>query len=69
LKKLGVYDDVAEGKYRCFVCGRRINLENLGGLFKGRDGETHFVCNSAKCLHTVAEISAKIMREQKIDGT
>jgi len=60
LKRLGLYEGVAEGRFRCFVCGRRISLENLGGLFKSRDGEIHFVCNNMKCLAIVAEITSKM---------
>jgi len=60
LKRLGLYEGVAEGRFRCFVCGRRIDLEYLGGLFKSRDGEIHFVCNNAKCLAIAAEITSKM---------
>ena len=60
LKKLGLYDGVVEGRYRCFVCGRRITLENIGGLFKSRDGKINFVCNNMKCLMMAAEITSKI---------
>jgi len=63
LKRLGLYEGVAEGRFRCFVCGRRIDLENLGGLFKSRDGEIHFVCNNVKCLAIAAEITSKMRKE------
>jgi len=63
LKRLGLYEGIAEGRYRCFVCGRRIDFENLGGLFKSRDGEIHFVCNNAKCLAIAAEITSRMMRD------
>jgi len=62
LKKLDLYEDIAEGRFRCFVCGRQINLENLGGLFKSRDGEIHFVCNNARCLAVAAEITSKMVK-------
>jgi len=63
LKRLGLYEGVVEGRFRCFVCGRRIDFENLGGLFKSRDGEIHFVCNNAKCLAIAAEITSKMRKE------
>jgi len=63
LKKLGLYEGVVEGRYRCFVCGRRITLENIGGLFKSRDGKINLVCNDMKCLMIAAEITSKINRE------
>ena len=62
LKRLGLYEGVVEGRYRCFVCGRRITLENLGGLFKSRDGRINFVCNNMKCLMIAAEITSKMNR-------
>lgn len=60
LRKLNMYEDIVKGKYRCFVCGKEITLENLGGLFKSRDGKINLVCNDMKCLLTAAEISSKI---------
>jgi len=63
LKRLGLYEGVVEGRFRCFVCGRQINLENLGGLFKSRDGEIHFVCSNARCLAIAAEITSRMMRD------
>ena len=62
LKKLGIYNDVVEGRCRCFVCGRRITLENLGGMFKSRDGRINLVCDDIKCLFTAAEITSKLAK-------
>ena len=33
LKRLGLYEGVVEGRYRCFSCGRRITFSNLGGYY------------------------------------
>jgi len=63
LTRLGLYEGVVEGRYRCFVCGERITLDNIGGLFKSRDGKINFVCNNMKCLMTAAEITSKINKE------
>ncbi|RLG83078.1 MAG: hypothetical protein DRO40_05880 [Thermoprotei archaeon] len=63
LKRLGLYEGVVEGNCKCFVCGRRITLDNIGGLFKSRDGKINFVCNNMKCLMTAAEITSKINKE------
>jgi len=63
LKKLGLYEGVVEGRYRCFVCGNKITLDNIGGLFKSRDGKINFVCNNTKCLMIAAEITSKISKE------
>jgi len=53
LKKLGLYQDAAEGKARCHFCGAQINLDNVGGIFR-RGGQTYLVCNSIKCLYEAA---------------
>jgi hypothetical protein len=34
LKKLGMYEDAEAGRLRCYFCGRQVNLQNIGGLFK-----------------------------------
>ena len=60
LKRLGIYNDIIEGKYRCFVCGKKITLENLGGMFKSMDGKINLVCDDIKCLFIAAEITSKI---------
>jgi len=64
LRKLGLHEGVVEGKYKCFVCGRKITLENLGGMFRSRDEKINFVCDNIKCLITAAEITSKINRER-----
>jgi len=63
LRKLGLYEGVVEGRYKCFVCGRRITLENIGGIFRSKDEKINFVCDNIKCLITAAEITSKINRE------
>ena len=63
LEKLGLYKDVVEGKYRCFVCGEKITLKDMGGLFKSRDGKINFVCSNMKCLMIASEITSKTCRE------
>jgi len=68
LRRLGLYEDIAKGRFRCFVCGRQINLENLGGMFKSRDGGIHFVCNNAKCLFVAAEITSVMLEKQSSNG-
>jgi len=30
LRRLGPHDDAADGRARCFICGARVNLGNLG---------------------------------------
>ena len=62
LRRLGLYEDVAGGRCRCFACGRRITPEDIGGLFKGRDGKVNFVCSGVRCLVAAAEVTSRMSR-------
>jgi len=64
LIKLEVYENVLQGKYRCYVCGKVITIDTLGAFFKTRDGTLHFVCNDVKCLTTIIEVMKKLSHEQ-----
>jgi hypothetical protein len=58
LKKLGIYGDVAAGRLSCYVCGRHITMQNIGGIFK-REGRIRLVCNDIKCLYEAARLTAR----------
>lgn len=54
LRKLGLYEKLVEGRLHCSICGRRLSLENLGGIY--RDGDAvKLVCNRIECLVYAAE--------------
>ena len=55
-KKVGVYEDLAEGKARCLICERPVSLENLGGLIKV-GGRVRVVCEDPRCIWVAAKIS------------
>jgi hypothetical protein len=58
LKKLGIYQDVVEGRTRCYFCGRSVSMRNLGGLFK-HEGLIRLVCSDIKCLYEAAWLTAR----------
>ncbi len=58
LEKLGIYRDVAAGATHCYICGRPVAVESLGGLFK-HEGRVRLVCNDIKCLYEAARLTAK----------
>ena len=62
LRRLGIYRDVVEGRCRCFACGRRITMENLGAMFRTPDGRLHLVCDDVRCLLLAAEVTARLQR-------
>ena len=62
LIKLGLYDKVVNGEVKCFVCGRPINWNNIGGVFKSKDDSLHLICNNMKCLLIASQLSAEITK-------
>ena len=58
LKKTGIYQDVVAGRSRCYICGRSVTMQNLGGIFK-HEGQIRLVCNDIKCLYKAAALTAK----------
>ncbi len=56
LRKLGLYDDVVDGKVRCYICGRRITLDNIGGVLM-IDGKPALVCDKPSCIAKAALLS------------
>ncbi len=58
LEKLGIYQDVAAGRARCYICGRPVSVESLGGLFK-HEGQIRLVCNDIRCLYEAARLTAE----------
>ena len=56
LRRLGLYEDVVEGRARCFICGERLSLENLGGVLMV-DGRPVLVCDRPICIAKAALIS------------
>jgi hypothetical protein len=58
LRKLGMYEDAEAGKLSCYFCGKRIGLQNIGGLFK-HEGQVRVVCNNIKCLYEAAWLTAR----------
>lgn len=49
LKKLGLYDDVVNGRISCYICGRRLDLSNIGGIM-GVNGKPVLICDSYACI-------------------
>jgi hypothetical protein len=48
LKSLGVYNEVASGKFRCLYCGQIITIDNLNSIvpFEQQIG---FTCDARDC--------------------
>mgnify|MGYP001770631222 CR=1 FL=1 len=58
LRRLGLYERVARGEFKCAVCGEAVTLENLGGVYR-ENGMIKFVCSKITCLVEVARRISK----------
>jgi hypothetical protein len=58
LKKLGIYQGVVAGRFRCYICGKTVTMQNIGGIFK-HEGQIRLVCNVIKCLYEAAQLTAR----------
>jgi hypothetical protein len=58
LKKLGMYEDAETGRLRCYFCGRSVNLQNIGGIFK-HERQVRVVCGDIKCLYEAAWLTSR----------
>jgi len=62
-RRLGLHDKLVKGELRCFICGKPVNLENLGAFLRTGDG-IKVVCSDPPCILKAVEI-AKIYRTSK----
>ena len=63
LKELGMYEDAEAGRLRCYFCGRPVNLQNVGGVFK-HEGHARVVCNDIRCLYEAAWLASRKWHER-----
>jgi len=56
LDKLGILQDIIEGKVKCFICDKEINLSNFGGVVKIK-GNLKVICDDPVCIEAAIEIS------------
>lgn len=55
LQYLGVWDNLADGKLKCFVCKDKLSKDNFGMAF--RDGEKlETTCNKLDCIRKVTTV-------------
>lgn len=53
LMSLGVYESIQNGKCSCLFCQKVITFDNLGAIVP-INSEINFVCDSARCLSSMA---------------
>jgi len=60
LRKLGLYDKIARGELRCSICGQKLSIESLGGMYRDEKRDLKLVCDRITCLVRAAEEVASI---------
>jgi len=61
LRRLDLYDTIINGEARCFICGRSLSLDNIGGILSVK-GEVVLVCNKPGCIVKAAFLSEERYR-------
>ena len=59
LGSLGVLQDVTLGNARCVVCGRTVDIDNLGAVMPTPQS-TDFSCDDAYCVRAVTSQEAVV---------
>ncbi len=62
-RKLGLYDDLVRGTAKCFICGKRVTLRNLGAFLKTGDG-IKVVCDDSACLYKAVRIAEELSHRE-----
>jgi hypothetical protein len=58
LRRLGLYDDVVNGKAKCYVCGELLTLDSIGAIAMV-NGKPVLVCSKPSCIGKIALITSK----------
>jgi len=57
LESVGIFEELLTGSLSCAVCGRSVDLDNLGAVIPTRD-TARVVCDCARCIRSVTEQAA-----------
>lgn len=49
LRKLGIYQQISEGKFKCFLCKEKVTLQNIQYVFSKKH-RAAIICNKKECL-------------------
>jgi hypothetical protein len=58
LRRLGLYDDVVNGKAKCYVCGELLTLDSIGAIAMVNDKPV-LVCSKPSCIGKITLITSK----------
>jgi len=49
LKKLELYEDVVNGRAKCYICGRQLTLDTIGAIAM-LNGKPVLICSKPSCI-------------------
>ena len=49
LKKLELYEDVVNGRAKCYICGRQLTLDTIGAIAMV-NGKPVLICSKPSCI-------------------
>ena len=49
LKKLELYEDVVNGRAKCYICGRQLTLDTIGAIAV-LDEKPVLICSKPSCI-------------------
>ena len=61
LRRLDLYNDIISGRAKCFICERRVTLENIGGILEV-SGKIVLICDNPGCIARAAILSKERQR-------
>jgi hypothetical protein len=61
LTKLGLYNDVVNGKAKCYICERALTLNSIGAIIMVND-KLALICDKPSCIAKATQI----IRRQKL---
>lgn len=64
LQKIGLSEDMENGKLRCGFCGCRLTFDNFGGVYK-ENGQLKPFCQKTECYLEVLKRKNNIKRREE----
>ncbi|MEM3745252.1 MAG: hypothetical protein QW323_02000 [Candidatus Bathyarchaeia archaeon] len=61
LRRLGIYDHLANGSMVCMICEEKVSLDNLGALMRV-NGKIKVICDKPSCFSTAVKIGSVLKK-------
>ena len=64
LERAGLYERVARGEAKCYFCGRRLGLSDIGAIIT-LNGELKLICDNPACLWKGVKLKESMKRASR----